>query len=76
MGSQSTLERPNELYFFNNVEAVGRVTHIAAGSYHSLAACDNTKIFGWGSGQYGENGLSDFQDSCIPKLVAPFALNP
>ena len=42
---------------------------IAAGGYHSLALCEDDSVYGWGAGNYGENGNPALVDTLQPKLI-------
>jgi len=49
------------------------VTQIAAGSYHSVALCDDGNLYTWGRGQYGVLGNGDNSYSLEPILNEEFA---
>ena len=50
----------------------GRVTVLAAGENHSLAACDNGEVYSWGYGQQGQLGHGSSSNEKLPKLVTFF----
>jgi hypothetical protein len=56
LGNLSSTDGPMEVEFFRGKD----VKFISAGGYHSLAACLDQSIYGWGAGSYGENGNLDF----------------
>jgi alpha-tubulin suppressor-like RCC1 family protein len=42
---------------------------VAAGAEHSVAITENGELYGWGWGRYGNLGLGDRNDRCIPEKV-------
>ena len=40
-----------------DLDKVGRIVDIAVGEYHSLAVTSGGKLYTWGSGGYGANGI-------------------
>ena len=51
----------------------GRVTVLAAGENHSLAAMESGEVYSWGYGQQGQLGHGSSSNEKAPKLVRAFA---
>ncbi|KAJ6166620.1 hypothetical protein N7470_002067, partial [Penicillium chermesinum] len=49
-----------------------KITHIAAGDYHSLALSKDGRLFGWGDNSFGQLGV-EFEPS-LPYRDTPFVL--
>jgi alpha-tubulin suppressor-like RCC1 family protein len=43
---------------------------VAAGAEHSVAITEKGELYGWGWGRYGNLGLGDRNDRCIPEKVS------
>ncbi len=46
-----------------------RVTHVARGTRHSLACCDDGSLWAWGDNSQGQLGTGDFEPADEPRLV-------
>lgn len=49
---------------------------VAAGAEHSVAITENGELYGWGWGRYGNLGLGDRNDRCIPEKVSVDVCSP
>ena len=67
-GTAQEVVAPKQVSFFET----RCVTMVAAGGQHSLAACVDGTVYGWGAGHFGQNGLGDFSDSMMPRPCIPY----
>ncbi|CAI5784678.1 probable E3 ubiquitin-protein ligase HERC6 [Podarcis lilfordi] len=45
------------------------IVHISCGKEHSLAVCNNGRVFSWGAGAFGQLGTGELKERLIPKKV-------
>jgi alpha-tubulin suppressor-like RCC1 family protein len=48
---------------------------IAAGAEHTAAVTEDSDLYGWGWGRYGNLGLGDRNDRLLPKKVSSVEVN-
>jgi alpha-tubulin suppressor-like RCC1 family protein len=46
-----------------------RIVKVSCGGFHTLALTSENELYGFGSGNYGECGYGEFQDTAKPRLV-------
>ncbi|XP_077982825.1 uncharacterized protein LOC144437691 [Glandiceps talaboti] len=69
IGSSHTQTRPVEITELSN----HKIAAIACGQYHSLALCQDHRVWSWGWGVHGQLGHGDPYDQPIPKIVQALA---
>lgn len=42
---------------------------MSCGGYHTMALTDNSELYAWGAGNYGECGYGEYCDTDTPKKV-------
>ena len=67
-GTTAEVDAPKQMSFFEN----RAVVKVAAGGQHSLAACEDSAVYAWGAGHYGQTGLGEFVDTTTPRACLPY----
>uniref|UniRef100_A0A670K147 RCC1-like domain-containing protein n=1 Tax=Podarcis muralis TaxID=64176 RepID=A0A670K147_PODMU len=45
------------------------IVYVSCGKEHSLAVCNNGRVFSWGAGAFGQLGTGELKERLIPKKV-------
>ncbi|XP_053109606.1 probable E3 ubiquitin-protein ligase HERC6 isoform X2 [Hemicordylus capensis] len=51
------------------IQGAQNIVHVSCGKEHSLAICNNGKVFSWGAGTFGQLGTGELRERIIPKKI-------
>jgi hypothetical protein len=64
-GEIKDYETPKRIDFFKNKRPI----KICCGGYHTMVLCEESMLYGFGKGSYGQCGYGASEDTSTPKLV-------
>ena len=64
-GHTNAIDQPEKVKLL----AQKRIVKVSCGGFHTLALTSDNELYAFGSGNYGECGYGEFQDTAKPRLV-------
>lgn len=64
-GDLKDIDAPKRIDFFKGKKA----NNVICGGYHTMVLCEESNLYGFGKGEFGQLGYGSSEDSTSPKIV-------